>query len=206
MNFIHIGNVISEKLQDIILIEARVPYINILQIRIIQDKELIKPYVLYIKESIIYLFKCDHTNYPEFIEISQVMNSKHFNYLGFFDLKKRIFFKNKNEKINKITIIIFSKIIYTFYKDNGWHMNEAYKLNIIVDATNDLHELDKQEVIKVQDLSVGSSSPKAFMAQCVECCKRGDISCPGPSLTTGSYDRQSYYCGAFRSEIIIETY
>lgn len=32
---------------------------------------------------------------------------------------------------------------------------------------------------------------------CLECRKKGDITCPGPSATLGSYNRINYFCGSF---------
>ena len=39
--------------------------------------------------------------------------------------------------------------------------------------------------------------PKIALSMCINCSKFGKDTCPGPSIATGSYDRQTYYCSSF---------
>lgn len=115
------------------------------------------------KESVVNLFKCNHKNYPDYKEISKVMNSKHFNYLGYFEMKKTIFFRNKEHKINNLAIMIFSIIVNNFYNDSNWKIIESFKLSIKVDSTDNVHEQHTQERIKcIEDVEIKQRSSRDY--------------------------------------------
>lgn len=65
---------------------------------------------------------------------------------------------------------------------------------------------DNDRLVHLTETPKQYHPPKAFIALCINCLKRGDISCPGPDSTTGSYDRQSYGCKDFRPDYIKERY
>lgn len=146
-----------EKLETKMSLQARIPCSHILQINIVQQNDIIKPYVLYIsQESVVKLFKCNHKNYPDYKEITKVMNSKHFNYLGYFEIKNKIFFKNKEHKINNLAIMLFTIILKNFYTaDSDWKIIELYKLSIKVNPNDNVNEQHTQERIKcIEDVKI----------------------------------------------------